>query len=317
MLTSLTLLAVIAGDGSFVDAARASLAGADMEVSIETSGPVEAGDVRTKLHGRHLVVYIDGALVRPDRTHLGTAERPIAGFLRGNYAKLEIPFPADKNCAGPIAVRTQAEGLSARIACEDASPTGASPTSASTRSAAAASPPAPRAANRGLPATAAPSPALLIAKPAASVPGPGAAKPEPAVAEPRPSPRSLTPIVAVLLVLVAGAGALVWSRGRVRLDKQIRIIETASLGPKRSLILAEVGGAALVIGASEAGITLLSTTAAPAPAISFATNQSSELARLFGGRTSAPPGDDATFESIFDESFEDLELRQRLTSNSS
>src|SRR2546430_2567250 len=127
MLTSLTLMALIAGDGAFIEGARAALDGPDMKVSIETSGPVEPGDVRTKLHGRHLVVYVDGAQGRPDRTHLGTAERPIAGFLRSNYAKLEIPFPAGARCAGPIAVHTQGNDVSARVACDGAAPAAPAP----------------------------------------------------------------------------------------------------------------------------------------------------------------------------------------------
>jgi len=46
--------------------------------------------------------------------------------------------------------------------------------------------------------------------------------------EPGPS-RPGTTVGGVLLLLLAGVGALVWSRRRVRLQKQIKIVETASL----------------------------------------------------------------------------------------
>jgi flagellar biogenesis protein FliO len=42
--------------------------------------------------------------------------------------------------------------------------------------------------------------------------------------------------------------------------RRIQILETASLGPKRSLVIARVGEETLVLGASEAGITLLQSS---------------------------------------------------------
>ena len=59
------------------------------------------------------------------------------------------------------------------------------------------------------------------------------------------------------LVLLGLGGFLVWRRRRVSFDKRIRILETASLGPKRTLVIAEIDGATMVIGTSEAGISLL------------------------------------------------------------
>lgn len=81
------------------------------------------------------------------------------------------------------------------------------------------------------------------------------------------------PLVALLLL----SGVAFWRRrSRPGRGRVVRIVETASLGPKRSLIVAEVGGQRLVLGASEAGITLLESGAlAAAPALGAATTLSS------------------------------------------
>jgi len=64
------------------------------------------------------------------------------------------------------------------------------------------------------------------------------------------------PLVGVL-VLIGGA-AFWWKKKRgLALPRRIQIKETASLGPKRSLVVAEVDGERLILASSEAGITLL------------------------------------------------------------
>jgi hypothetical protein len=59
-----------------------------------------------------------------------------------------------------------------------------------------------------------------------------------------------------VLLAIAGA-AFFFSRRRSIGSRHIQILETASLGPKRALIVAHVGDATLILGSSEAGITLL------------------------------------------------------------
>ncbi len=61
---------------------------------------------------------------------------------------------------------------------------------------------------------------------------------------------------AALLVGLAAA-ALVLGRRRRTLPRRLHVLETASLGPKRAIVLAQIGGEVLVLGSSEAGITLL------------------------------------------------------------
>jgi flagellar biogenesis protein FliO len=53
------------------------------------------------------------------------------------------------------------------------------------------------------------------------------------------------------------AVALFLARRKARPSRLVQIVETASLGPKRSLVVARVGSETLILGASEAGISLL------------------------------------------------------------
>jgi flagellar biogenesis protein FliO len=150
-------------------------------------------------------------------------------------------------------------------------------------------------------------------------------------------------LIACLLLLLAAAAFGLWKRRSAPLDRRIRILETASLGPKRALILAEVNGVTMVIGASEAGIALLTAPTSatvdgaipsneaatderdPAfggRALGHALAQSGALQRLFPKSSSqAPTSDaetsdqeeDAAFASMLAETIEDQELRQRLS----
>ncbi|HEY4184714.1 MAG TPA: flagellar biosynthetic protein FliO [Polyangia bacterium] len=62
---------------------------------------------------------------------------------------------------------------------------------------------------------------------------------------------------ALLLAGLALAAYLFARKKRGLGTRRIEILETASLGPKRSLVIARVGDDTLVLGSSEAGITLL------------------------------------------------------------
>jgi flagellar biogenesis protein FliO len=60
------------------------------------------------------------------------------------------------------------------------------------------------------------------------------------------------------LLLAIAAAAFYFARKRGKTTRYITIIETANLGPKRALVVARVGGQTMILGSSEAGITLLS-----------------------------------------------------------
>ncbi len=75
-------------------------------------------------------------------------------------------------------------------------------------------------------------------------------------------------LVGAILVLVVLAGlALALNRRRPKLSRRLELLESLSLGPRRSLCLARVENQTLVLGISEAGVQLLSTVNCPAAAI--------------------------------------------------
>jgi flagellar biogenesis protein FliO len=87
---------------------------------------------------------------------------------------------------------------------------------------------------------------------------------------------------ALALMILAGFGYWLARRRRaIARERHIEILETATLGPKRSIVVARVGGETLVLGTSEAGITLLRTGApgaAEAPSGAKATESATESA---------------------------------------
>lgn len=136
--------------------------------------------------------------------------------------------------------------------------------------------------------------------------------------------------LAAPVLAIAGLGVLAASltlRSRRRGARgQIRIVESASLGPKRSLVIADVLGDRLVLGVSEAGVVVLATKSVPAEAVepdiirlppaeamplpmTRSYPRMGFFARLLGRTPKAQQFDDVLTESI-----EDRELRDKLAS---
>jgi flagellar biogenesis protein FliO len=70
-------------------------------------------------------------------------------------------------------------------------------------------------------------------------------------------------VLAVLLLAGLGVAAALLARRRATRVRMIHIIETASIGPRRSLVVACIGGRTMVLGVSEAGVSLLDAQAGP------------------------------------------------------
>jgi flagellar biogenesis protein FliO len=139
--------------------------------------------------------------------------------------------------------------------------------------------------------------------------------------------------VAAPAVLLAGLGltALLLARRKGRPGRMVQVLETTSLGPKRSLVLARLGDEVLLLGSSEAGISLLRShpsgpqpapapeplgapEAAPRPRPLTASRPepaalASLVSRLRGAR---PPSSPQSFDAVLSESAEDQELRRKL-----
>jgi flagellar biogenesis protein FliO len=69
-----------------------------------------------------------------------------------------------------------------------------------------------------------------------------------------------TAIAAVLLIGL-GIAAFTLAKRRGGRGRMIRILETASIGPRRSLVVASIQGRTMVLGVSEAGVSLLDAPA--------------------------------------------------------
>jgi len=135
--------------------------------------------------------------------------------------------------------------------------------------------------------------------------------------------------LAAPIVLLAGlaAAALVLKRRRHPAGRRVEVLETTSLGPKRSLVLARLGDELLLLGASEAGIHLLHTrpaalgraaepeldalpVAEPEPRRETPPTLGGLVARLRRARPGAAPA--PAFDALLAESAEDQELRRKL-----
>jgi len=177
----------------------------------------------------------------------------------------------------------------------------------------------------------------LAAPPAAPAPAASsapAAADAPALTLPASGPGLGALALPALALLALAAAALFFRRRRTQLPRLVQVLETTSLGPKRSLVVARLGGELLVIGASEAGLQLLAArpaagldgleeparlrpvplelTAPPeAPAAAGLAGLSSLLGRL-RGRAGTGPTPTPAFDALLAESAEDLELRRKL-----
>ncbi len=237
--------------------------------------------------------------------------------LRAGAAAAELAAPAPLTAAPPVT--RAAAPAPAALPTPAPAPTGARPTPAE---------------------TAAPAPVLEARPP---LPRSEERASRPSSLRPAPAPPSGVPFGWILSVVVlAGVSILLlWRQRRRTGGGMIRIVETASLGPRRALVVAEVNGDRLILGTSEAGITLLtplppglggtgtSEEVEPAPEDIIEEELPPEgekgmLSRLFRRtreRAAVASEDDEgpstmaeDFKDLLDDTMEDEELRRRLQS---
>ena len=108
----------------------------------------------------------------------------------------------------------------------------------------------------------------------------------------------------LLLIALLAAVALALTRRRRRPGPWIQILQTTSLGPKRALVVAQLGAETVLLASSEAGIVLIKSGLSRAePRLAPAAPRALP--------TKGPPRS-AHFEDYLAESAEDLELRQKV-----
>ena len=160
------------------------------------------------------------------------------------------------------------------------------------------------------------------------------------VPAPLPSSGSFSgPLAGGLFLAVLAVATLVMARRRRRTTRLVEILETASLGPKRAIVVARLGDELLVLGSSEGGIALLSTRPATSLAARSAQFSPDAAGLLAAMQPAAPPAaapaadpkapvagrvldllsrlrprsrPAPAFDAALTESLEDLELRRKL-----
>jgi len=129
----------------------------------------------------------------------------------------------------------------------------------------------------------------------------------------RESPSTSIVLPALALLGLAGVAVFAW-RKKGRTAGLVQVLETASLGPKRSLVVTRAGGRTLLLGSSEAGIALLATletqTATEVDAAEVAGTQAGPLAKWLGKASRGQPT--PRFDDLLAETAADLELRRKL-----
>lgn len=187
----------------------------------------------------------------------------------------------------------------------------------------------------GFPAAPPPPVDRPVATPAASAPGLPAATLAPPPAQlslPSSGPGLDALILPTAALLALALAALFATRRRKQAPRLVHVLETASLGPKRALVVARIGDELLILGSSEAGLQLLAARPAglePAtaeglkPRLQAVPDSSPELApesrsgpgllgRLRARLAPAPAAPSPAFEALLVESAEDQELRRKL-----
>jgi|GEM_PF-3282105 len=241
-------------------------------------GPVELTGTED---GITALVGCDGAVAATPRSSRALFTEKIATKPAVNVDKLKqlVELPQEPPSAPKAVLPIAAAGLA------EAPPREVKP-----------SPDGPRA---PLPVVAAPAPRATVLAPRRAGPATDRVEsaltlPAPSVAAPLPKPvASITPVAgisvgretgssasgslravgvpAAFLALLAVAAYGFSRRRRGSLPRHIEILETTSLGPKRSLICARIGDETVILGSSEAGITLLRGGQGPAISTAIAT----------------------------------------------
>jgi flagellar protein FliO/FliZ len=169
----------------------------------------------------------------------------------------------------------------------------------------------------------------LLSNPAASTTAPASPALSPAASFGPP----LLPILGLGLLAVA---AWVFAKRKRRRARLVQVLDTADLGAKRSLVVAQMGGQTFLLGSSEAGIHLLHAQPASPEAMAVADAQSAQVPLPVSDAATAPapwmappPGPSArsgllqrmlgrsrapapAFDAMLEESAEDQELRRKL-----
>lgn len=279
------ILTLAAANPVFVRTVNADVHEGRYEMRIEGEAPLDPADVKGRIEGRRITLYVEGGRARSENRAWGHGELHVRAFRHKERLELEGRLPAS-GCAGGVSVVAAGQGgVIARVSCAtgpgDVSATEVPPPR--TEGVAAAPPPLAKTHDESLlQAVALPPPpvaeAPVLPAPernppakatvaeavpaAAAVASPSTGPKAPAAAAGAAPQASLWGAALKALFPILLLGGVAWvglkvSRRRRGLGRHVRIMETTPLGPRRSLIVAKVGNETLLLGASEAGIALI------------------------------------------------------------
>src|SRR5688500_2718839 len=87
-----------------VEGVRAELTDGQLDLEVTASETLYREDVRAKLDGKALSLYIDGAEMRSKKS-FASGPLIVTAWPRASYTKLELPLGADLGCAGPVSLK--------------------------------------------------------------------------------------------------------------------------------------------------------------------------------------------------------------------
>lgn len=290
----LSLLTVTAGP-VFLQDVVAGPAPHAYTLQIEGEAPLEASQVKGRVDGRRVTVDVFGARVRKDKRTFGQGDGAVRAYRHRDRVELEGRLP-DGDCEARVNIAAGPSGrVLARVSCPGVSRVVSAPPVVSApaevkiapeqealRQAVALAAPVPEESPQAMraappsaaqkdpapsPATGAPAVPTATEAASSSAPAPGGTN----ATAPRPEVSSTTQTLdapslwgsalgALLPVGVLGLIAffgLKLARKRRGFGRHVHIVETTPLGPKRALIVVRVGNETLLLGASEAGISLI------------------------------------------------------------
>ncbi|MBI5494573.1 MAG: flagellar biosynthetic protein FliO [Deltaproteobacteria bacterium] len=274
-LAASTSTTVTVEGASFLDIAEGAA------LLVRTNVPPDRTAIRASAEGALLYARLPAALAGTARTSRGVR---LKAYPERASVDVTARLPAVARCGAAPVVTPVPEGFVLRVNCAPPPPPSPAVPEATTPPAAIREPP---------PAQPPPVPVA---------PGVTAAAVSPVAAEPR-SPVGVALAAALLLVL--GAVALWMRRRRGAPPDLLSVVQTFSLGPRRSLVMARVDGRMLLLSNSEAGIHLVtevqgarSVAASPLPG----RNEPGQAAAVMRG----------AFERVLDEVGEDELLRRKM-----
>lgn len=184
MLHAIALLPALTLATPIIDGATAGVVDGHLQVDVTVSEPIIREDVRAKIDGGALAIYVDGASV--GKKSFSSGSLTVSVLPRASYAKMQVPLSPELGCSGAIALKIIGDStVRATMACTGEG--AAAPAEAPALAKALARAKTEIAASEKAPAPVEKAPALVAAKLPVAEKAPAVAEKAPAVVEKAPA----------------------------------------------------------------------------------------------------------------------------------